>query len=88
MKLKEGFVTHKVGDKYISVAVGDATAALNGMVRCNEFANDVFQRLKQETTEREVVAALVEEYDAAGDVVEESVHTVVEQLRSEGLLDE
>ncbi len=87
MKLKEEFVIHKVGEKYIAVATGEAAKELNGMIRCNEIANTILTLLKKETTEEQVVSAIMEEYEGEADVIRCEVHKVIEQLREEHLLE-
>ncbi len=88
MKLKEGFLRHKVGGKHIAVATGRSSEALNGMVRSNETADFIFCQLMRETTEERIVDAVLAEYDAPKEVAAAEVHKVVAQLREEGLLDE
>ncbi len=88
MKLKEGFVTHEVCGKQIAVAKGEVSLVLRGMVRSNETAAFIFNHLLSDTTEEAVVAALAAEYDAPQDVLAADVHRIIEQLRSEGLIDE
>ncbi len=88
MKLKEGFVTHKVGEKYIAVATGQVAKELNGMLRCNDVVNSILTLLKDETTEEQVVSALMEEYEGEEDVIRSEVHKVIEKLCEEHLLDE
>ncbi len=88
MKLKEGFVINEVGSKFIAVATGKSSDVLNGMVRFNETANFIFRQLMEETTEEQIVDAVLAEYDSSKEVVAADVHRIVMQLREEGLLDE
>ncbi len=88
MKLKEGFVTYKTGTKYVAVSEDDDNDVLNGMVRNNETAEFIFEKLMRETTEEEIAAALIAEYDVSQDVAAADVNRIVSQWRDEGLLDE
>ncbi len=88
MKLKEEFVTHKVGEKYIVVATGEASKYLNGMIRCNEVANFILTLLKKETTEEKILNSIMKEYEGQENVIRQEVHNVIETLQKEHLLEE
>ncbi|MBR5094615.1 MAG: PqqD family protein [Oscillospiraceae bacterium] len=87
MKLKKGFITHKVGKEQMMVAAGPAAKNFHGLVRSNETAAFIVDRLKQETTEEEIVAAMLERYEASRELVERDVHAVVEKLKSIGAVE-
>lgn len=72
----------------MAVATGKAGRDFNGLIRNNDTANFIFERLLTETTESAIVDAMLEEYDAPRDVVEEDVHRIIAKLREAGLLDE
>ena len=65
MKLKSGIVMEKTGDEYIVVATGEAAKSFNGIIRNNKTANFVFEQLKEDKTEKELVDALLERYDVS-----------------------
>ncbi len=88
MKLKAEFVTYKTGQSYVSVTDNDHGDVLNGMVRSNETANFIFQQLQKETTEAQIVDALLNEYDVSRERAENDVRQVISVWREEGLLDE
>ena len=86
MKLKDGFVTHEMGDQQVMVTVGDT--AFNGLVRSNKTAAFIVDCLKEETTKEKIADAMEAKYDASRDLLERDVESVLEQLRSIGALDE
>ena len=78
MKLKSGFVTHNVGKTQMMVATGSASTVFRGLiVNC----------LKKETTEQEIVEAMLQEYDAPEELIARDVHSVVEKLQGIGALE-
>ena len=87
MKLKTGFITHKLGKEQMMVAAGPAAKIFHGLVRSNETAAFIIDCLKKETTEEEIVDAMLAEYDAPRETVKEDVHRVVETLRRIGALE-
>lgn len=87
MKLKKGFITHMVGKEQMMVAAGPAAKSFHGLVRSNEPAAFIVDCLKQETTEAQIVDAMLERYDAPRDVVEKDVHRVLGQLQEIGAVE-
>ena len=87
MKLKTGFITHTIGKEQMMVATGPAGKVFHGLVRSNETAAFIVDCLKKETTEEEIVAAMLEEYDAPKEVISKDVHRIVEKLREIGALE-
>ena len=87
MKLKPGFVTHNVGKEQMMVAAGPAARSFHGLVRSNETAAFIVDCLKKETTEQEIVEAMLQEYDAPAEVIARDVHSVVEKLQEIGALE-
>ena len=86
MKLKEGFVTHEMGDEQIMVATG--TASFSGMVRSNPTAAFMVECLKEETTREEIIAKMLHKYDVSREIVAADVDKILSKLRSINALDE
>jgi hypothetical protein len=86
MKLKPGFVTHNVGKEQMMVAAGPAAKSFHGLVRSNETAAFIINCLKKETSEEAIVEAMLAEYEAPRETVEQDVHRIVEKLREIGAL--
>ena len=87
MKLKKGFITHRVGKEQMMVAAGPAAKSFHGLVRSNESAAFIVDCLKQETTEDAIVEAMLERYEAPRETVERDVHRIVERLQEIGALE-
>ena len=87
MKLKQGFITHNVGKTQMMVATGPASSVLHGLVRSHETAAFLVDCRKKETTEQEIVEAMLQEYDALAGVIARDVHRVVEKLQEIGALE-
>ena len=87
MKLKSGFITHKLGNTQMMVATGPAAKVFHGLIRSNETAAFIVDCLKKETTEQEIVEAMLQEYDAPEELIARDVHSVVEKLQGIGALE-
>lgn len=86
MKLNSGFVTHEMGDEQIMVAAGGA--GFSGLVRSNPSAAFIVDCLKEETTREEIIAKMLEKYDATEEILAADVDKIISQLRSINALDE
>ena len=88
MKLKEGFLLHDVGEDHMMVATGEASKVFNGLVRNNKTAAFIFQQLMNDTTEEQIVDAMLEEYNAPRERIEADVHKVIMQIQEAGFIEE
>ena len=86
MKLKEGFVTHEMDGEQIMVATGEAR--FSGLVRSNATAAFIVDCLKKDTTRDEIIAVMLEKYDATAERIGADVDKILAALRSIDALDE
>ncbi len=86
MKLKNQFVTKDMGDSQVMVAVGGSS--FSGIVRSNKTAAFIVDRLKEETTKEQIVAAMLEAYEVSEERASADVDNLLEILRSIGALEE
>ena len=63
MKLKYNFVTNKVADKIVAVAVGEDAEKFGGFIKMNDTGAYIFNMLKNDVTEDEIAAAMEKEYE-------------------------
>ncbi len=80
MKLKYDFVTNEVADKIVAVAVGDDMTKFNGFIKMNDTGAYIFNMLKNDVTEDQIVAAMLNDYKGA---TEEEVRTTVRDFIAE-----
>ena len=86
MKLKSGFISHDVDNTRFLVPVGGA--AFQGFARGNGTAARIIDLLQTETTEAEIVDALVDQYDAPRERIAADVERILSVLRDMSALDE
>ena len=87
MKLKYDFITSKVGDEIIAVAVGANADKFSGMLKLNEEGAAILELLKKDISEDELIDSLVSKYeDSTRDEISEFVKEFVSQLKEAGLL--
>ena len=86
MRLRDGFVTHMYRDQQLMVATGPAAREFHGLVRSNETAAFIVDQLRSETTEAQIVAALLDTYDVDRPTAETCVGEILAKLRSIGAI--
>ena len=86
MKLNKNFLVHKTGKDTVIVPTGNA--GFSGVVKGNETLGIILDLLKKDTTEKDITDAMVKEYDAPRDVIENDVKETISRLRKIGAVDE
>ena len=88
MKIKEGFVTRKIGDKILAVAVGERSRKFNGMITINETAQFIWKCLEKDTTVDKVTQKVIEQYSIDEATARQAVENFIFELKQNELLDE
>ena len=86
MKLKPGFFTTESHGRQFLLASGEAARHFQGIVRSNETAAFIVDCLKRETTEEEIVSALLETYDVTPEIAARDTRAIIDKLRGIGAL--
>lgn len=86
MQINKDFTIQKVGASYVAVPVGETSKTFHGMVRLNETGAFLWEKMKKDCTEAELVEALLAEYEVSKEIAERDVHRVVELLRENNIL--
>lgn len=88
MKLKEGFITQDYHDEQLMVRVGRGEGEFYGLVRSNETAAFIVNCLKRQTSEAEIVRALMDAYEVDAGRAAADVEKILDKLRGIGALEE
>lgn len=75
MKIDKQFILRRIAGDYVIIPTGKTTLDFNGLITVNEQGAFLWERLRQEVTQQELVQALLAEYEvdeatAAADVEE------------------
>lgn len=88
MKLKYNFVTNEVADKIVAVAVGGDLEKFNGFIKMNDVGAYIFNMLKNDVTEDEIVAAMQKDFeDATEEEIREAVKEFTDKLRESDVIE-
>ncbi|MCR5611213.1 MAG: PqqD family protein [Clostridiales bacterium] len=86
MKIKDGFVLKNVAEVTVVVPAGAAALDFNGMITLNETGAFLWELLKNETTEEELLKAMLAEYEVDEATARAGIEKFVKRLSEEGLL--
>ena len=87
MKSKYIFEKMELDGEIVAVPVGESAAELHAVLNVNEEAMRIIELLREETTEENIVAQLLKEYEGEKEEIAAYVHKYIEQLTEEGLLE-
>lgn len=86
MRLKDGFLLRKVAGEFIVVPSGDAMIDFKAMISLNETGATLWEALKEEKSESDLVQVLLGEYDVDRETAAEDVGEFVNLLKEKNLL--
>lgn len=75
-------------DCWAAVPVGNDSMKYSGVLSLNETSKDIINLLNSETTEEDIVASLLKEYDVEETELRKDVKAFIQKLRDEKLLAE
>ncbi|MBE6761490.1 MAG: PqqD family protein [Ruminococcaceae bacterium] len=88
MKLKYEFIINKVADKNVAVPVGDAMTNFSGFLKMNDVGAYIFNMLKTDVTEDDIVSAIAKEYSGATETeIRATVQDFTNKLKENGLVE-
>ncbi|MBO7149694.1 MAG: PqqD family protein [Clostridia bacterium] len=86
MKIKDGFILREVADSYVVVAIGEAVKSFNGVINLNETGALLWKTLQKGAEEKDLVDALLNEYDVERELAENDVKLFIKKLTEAGLI--
>ena len=88
MKSKYVFEKMELDGEIVAVPVGEDAAEFHAVLNVNEEAMRILELLQEETTEENIIAQLLKEYEGEKEEIAPLVSAYISQLRQEGLLEE
>ena len=88
MKIKDGFLVRKIANQYMAVPVGTRTKDLHGMIALNETGAFLWNLLKDDQTEENLVGKLMEEYEVDVKRASASVKRLIVELQQNEVLED
>lgn len=88
MKLKDGFVLREVAGSFMVVPVGKRTQEVPGVIALTESGALLWKKLEQGAGEKDLVAALLDEYKVSEEQATEDVRAFVQKAADQNLFEE
>lgn len=88
MKIDKQFVLRQIAGDYVIIPTGKTTLDFNGLITVNEQGAFLWEKLSQDTTLAELVAALLEEYEVDEPTARADVEEFLAILRQCRMLNE
>lgn len=85
MKIKEGFILHKIADSYHVIAVGKVVKNFNGIINLNQTGAFLWEKLSIGATEEELIKFLISEYGIDIETATSDVSKFTKGLKEAGL---
>ena len=86
MKIKKELVKRDIAGDTILVPVGKTVYDSNGLFILNELGAFLWDRLEAAETERELLDAILAEYDVTEDVAQKDLCAFLDKLRELGII--
>ncbi len=87
MKAKYSFEFMDLDDGLVAVPVGNNNGEFHGVLKLNETAAFILKLLDNETSETEIVDALLKEYNGDKEEISKYIHQFIEKLISENVVE-
>lgn len=86
MKIEKDFVLREIAGEYIIVPTGNTALNFNGLITVNEVGLFLWKILEKGTTEEELLAKTLEEYEIDEETAKRDITEFLEELKSGGIL--
>ena len=86
MKLKQGIVTHKVDQEYVTVFSSGNPDGFHGVLRSNATAHFIMECLKEDTAVEMILEKMQAAYNGDAEAMLEDINLVIGNLRCAGAI--
>lgn len=88
MKISNQFILRTIAGEHLLIPVGEAAISVKGLIALSESGAMLFEKMKADCSEEELIATLREEYDVSPEQAREDVHAFLDQMRQLNMLEE
>lgn len=88
LKVSRDFMLREIAGESLLVPVNEAAVNFQGIMSLNESGRLLWDRLQKDTTEDDLVSALLDVYDTTPEVARQDVAVFLDQLRERDILQE
>lgn len=88
MKVIEDIIVREIAGEYILVPTGSAALKIHGMLNLSESGYLLWRKLQSGCTEKELVDAVLEEYEIDQETAEQDIRLFLKKIDEIGLLEQ
>lgn len=86
MRVNPNFELVNVADDYMLVPVGEEMEHFSGTVVLNEVSSFIFECLKKNQTEEDIIKSLMDEYEVDFNTARTDVHEALSKMKKLGII--
>ena len=86
MRLKYTFDTMDLDNEIVAIPIGEGADQYHGVIKLNETAAHIFELLKNDVTEEEIVEALEKDYSVSREIIVADVRRYIDAFQAKGML--
>ena len=87
MKIKDGFVKCKVGEKYLVVTTGALSAESNIMIELNETSSEIWDFISQGLSADDIAKNISDEYSIPLEKAQHDVNSLIDNMTQADVLE-
>jgi hypothetical protein len=87
MKIKDGFVKCKIGEKYLVVTTGELGKTNNIMIELNETSSDIWDGVAAGLSTTEIAAKLCEKYAISAEKAQADTDKIIGNMKDAGIFE-
>lgn len=86
MRVSDNYIFRRIAEESLLIPTGEAAIAVKGLIALSESGCLLYQKMKNECTAEDLVAALTAEYDVEEAVARADVEAFLDQMRQLNML--
>ena len=88
MKIKDGFVKCKIGEKYLVVTTGSLSAENNMMIELNETSSEIWDLISDGFDANEIAFKLSDKYGISTEKAKNDTDSLIENMKKAGIFEQ
>lgn len=81
MRVKNNYIFRTIANEYLLIPTGETALTVQGLIALSESGSLLYQKLQNDCTREELIAALMAEYDVAEPTAGEDIDEFLAQMR-------
>lgn len=88
MKARKGFILRHLAGEWVLAPVGGQIKSFGGLAVMNELAAFLWEKMKDGTSRKELLSAILEEYDTDAETAARDLDDLLNDMREMGVIED